>query len=336
MSTKKRPGVEASMRLIKHIDSEDVVQLWETIESQIDDVYTTLFPPLQSHEASCEEMQQRIMVAATESTDTNSPCSITKEELLDVIIPWKFAVGKPRHALKKYLISNTDESVEEQSRLAISIAKEITSTADNDNAVDDTIISESMEPLLELAGVGPATASAIVTLVRPDIFCYMYDEVIDTFLPKRTYTLPIYLQIRRECALIATKLNTSVSSCSSSSMEKNRPKKQQKLSSNVNTDGDIWTPARVAKTLWIASKICAYNNNNNKKRNEQETNIIKDYTLNIETAGVIPISTKRTTNSNSKKTENVHKMTRKRGRGNKNSDNVAKCTTQSTSENRKY
>jgi len=55
-------------------------------------------------------------------------------------------------------------------------------------------MQEAITEMGKLQGVGPATASAILTLVRPDVFCYLYDEVIDCFEPTRDVSLldPIY------------------------------------------------------------------------------------------------------------------------------------------------
>jgi len=67
----------------------------------------------------------------------------------------------------------------------------------------------------------------MMTLVRPDIFCYLFDEVIDVFEPKRDYTLPIYLRVNSRCLQIAQKL------------------------------GGEWTSGRVAKTIWMAARFLA-------------------------------------------------------------------------------
>ena len=73
--------------------------------------------------------------------------------------------------------------------------------------------------------MGPATASVILSWVRPDVFCYMYDEVLDCFLPKRTYTIKAYLTCRTKCHEHAERLQ--------------------------------WTPEKAARTLWTAAKAKA-------------------------------------------------------------------------------
>lgn len=53
------------------------------------------------------------------------------------------------------------------------------------NSDKNKVTQEALEHLTVLKGVGPATASAFLCLARPDVFCYMYDEVIDCFENKR-------------------------------------------------------------------------------------------------------------------------------------------------------
>ena len=88
------------------------------------------------------------------------------------------------------------------------------------------LLEAAISELVHLKGVGPATASAVLVLVRPDVFCYMYDEVIDCFLPNRTYTMTVYMKVNMECRKIARHL-------------------------------EGWTPARVAQALWIAARLHA-------------------------------------------------------------------------------
>jgi hypothetical protein len=78
------------------------------------------------------------------------------------------------------LQTNTDNQVVECTTKAVHCARKI--------ALDDNrkqVIQEALEHLMVLKGVGPATASALLSLIRPDVFCYMYDEVIDCFEENR-------------------------------------------------------------------------------------------------------------------------------------------------------
>lgn len=159
---------------------------------------------------------------------------ITKEELMQ-LVRWKFAVGKPRPQLLGLLKSNTESSVTKASKVAIMLAKEMKpEKCVNENTGElseagKEAVKHALEELTKLKGVGPATATAVLTQCRPDLICYMFDEVIDTFEPKRDYTMSIYLRINSECLKIAKTL------------------------------GGNWTTARVAKVLWTAARVLAQN-----------------------------------------------------------------------------
>ena len=200
--SKPRPGVEAAKRLSKSTD----VKLWQLVESQYDTEIIHQINNFNEVDGSYQNLRDRLQ--------DDSKTYITKEELLTVV-KWKFMVGKPRHALMKHLQANSETSIKEQSTIAIREAK-------------DKNIKVAIETLADLKGVGPATASAVLSLVAPDAFCYMYDEVIETFLPKRNYTLSTYLSTNDHCIEVASKL------------------------------GNGWTPCRVAKVLWAAARVNAY------------------------------------------------------------------------------
>ena len=262
MSSKKRPGVEASIRLVKATSTATIppnVQLWEQIEQQYDDLLIgtkntgntkKCIPNLSKYDEAC----QRVVVNnAGGKTPTTK--EISKQELLD-FVEWKFTVGKPRPANRKLIhTTTTDTQVREVSRNTIELAKKI-NIKDDDSSSRDKQIKEIVESLSEpLKGVGPATATAILCRIRPDIFCYMYDEVIDTFLPKRTYTIPVYLQINTECTKLAQQLNnTKVVVTAAPNNGKSNNKKPSKGKKQEQQDEE-WTTARVAKVLWTAARV---------------------------------------------------------------------------------
>ena len=218
--SKKRPGVEAAVRLAASLD----ITIWENVEAQLDEVVSSI-KNLDKWNVAFRDLGIKFQNLNQEGS---SYCSISKKELLD-IIEWKFAVGKPRRALMKHLNSNSENNVKQCSSQAIAKARCITPQNGDileTAAASPVALQEAIEDLLELKGVGPATASAILTLVRPDIFCFMYDEVIDCFQPKRTYTLPVYLAVNAECLKISKSLPG-------------------------------WNASRVAQALWIAARVCA-------------------------------------------------------------------------------
>jgi hypothetical protein len=215
--SKKRPGVEAAKRLSELSDAA----IWESVESQLSEVIASI-DNLDNLTEFCQNLGVTLLKG---ENDKESKRFLSKEELLNVV-KWKFSVGKPRHALMKYLNANSEGSVKENSQAAISEARAIVFKKSTKNSMQVEEIKGPLKQLTNLKGVGPATSSAMLTLVRPDLFCYMYDEVIDCFLPKRTYTLPVYLKLNAECMEIASKL-------------------------------EGWTTSRVAQTLWVAARVCA-------------------------------------------------------------------------------
>jgi hypothetical protein len=164
-----------------------------------------------------------------------------------------FKVGKNRIYNLKHLNANTDTSIQECSRLAIAAARklQIDECINEDgslSAAGRKSIQEVLSHLVELKGVGPATASAIITLVRPDLFCYLYDEVIDCFESKRDYTVSVYLRVNSRCLELAKRIGG-------------------------------WTPARVAKSIWMAARILALTGEDLTEEQKHEKKSAKDIGL---------------------------------------------------------
>lgn len=210
---KKRPGFQAGFNLV----ALDDPRTWERVERHGEEVIDSI-PNLVEYERALEEL------------GTAKEC-FTKAEL-DKIVLWKHTVGKNRIYNRKYLEANTDEDVREHTRAAISLALSI--NVDDCVGADGVLnpagkksIQDVIACLDKLKGVGAATASAAMVLVRPDIFCYLYDEVIDCFEPQRDYKVSNYLRVNSRCLQIARKL------------------------------GGEWTTSRVAKTIWIAARFLA-------------------------------------------------------------------------------
>jgi hypothetical protein len=218
MSTKKRPGVQAGIELAAQPNN---VELWLAAEKKLTELPIPKLPEL---EKKLESLSK-------------------KEDLtlgdLDTIVSWKFVVGKARPSIRKLVQSNPEGEVYSFTDKAIRMAR-ITRVNDSDKT-----ISEALEELEKLSGIGPATASAVVTLFNPSVFCFMYDEVIDCFMPQRDYKRSTYLSVRKECQRIANALNAASSSSS-------------------------WTPARVATVLWTACRDCALEGTCSKQRATRE------------------------------------------------------------------
>jgi hypothetical protein len=216
--SKPRPGVEAGKRLFNCND----VKVWQLVEAQEDHL-------ILEHVKSLKDVDQQYRELGGRLKSHSMKC-ITKEELL-LVVKWKFLVGKPRPALMKHLHSNSEESVKEHSTAAFEIARSFPENTDEtteDLETTNDSIKDALEALMNLKGVGPATASAILTLVRPDVVGYMYDESIESCGLKRAYNLTTYLKLNQHCTQIAAKL------------------------------GHDWTPCRVARAMWTASRAQAY------------------------------------------------------------------------------
>ena len=204
MPSYTRPGVAAAARLAA-LAGPNRMSTWEQIEAKYDEaILEKGGDKLVKLDKFCEQLSKKIV-------RSDGP-SITKEELLKVV-DWKFTKGKPRYALLNRLKSN--QNVEKCSKKAFAESKQGN-------------IREAIDALCELNGVGPATASAVLSLHRGDIMAFMDDEVIEALYDgKRGYTFKIYDEMNSRCAQLAEEL------------------------------GDGWSTRRVGRALWTAARLCA-------------------------------------------------------------------------------
>lgn len=95
--------------------------------------------------------------------------SITKTELA-LLMDWKLAKGKFRPSLPKLIQGNSEESVEKATRNGFLIftdyAKKQTNWLEIDISEYQTALRLSLKRLTELRGVGPATASLLLALLK--------------------------------------------------------------------------------------------------------------------------------------------------------------------------
>ena len=167
-------------------------------------------------------------------SDSLARAYCTYEEL-ETVLKWKFSKGKSR-PLWKHLRSNSDKSVRDASAKAFSIlspssvpVQETTDTSASASASSkdiDSKLKKAIEQFAILKGIGPASATAFLSLFRPDLCIFMDDEVIECLYPgKRAYSIKIYLEINAKCRSLAKGL------------------------------GEGWTVRRVGKALWTAAKV---------------------------------------------------------------------------------
>lgn len=230
-----RPGVTAGIKLIQSFleeennnEKEKSLKIWETIESRYDEMILEKGgTKLKELDDYCNNLSNKFSLKQQQQQN------ITKENLLK-IIEWKFTKGKPRNALWGRLRSNTDQAVKKASQESFSkiVVKKKIMTDDDD--VEDCAISNAIESMCVLNGVGPATASAILSLYSSKNFAFMDDEVIESVLfnKKRAYTLKIYLEMNEKCMEIADVLN------------------------NTN-ESEEWNARRVGRAIWTICRLSA-------------------------------------------------------------------------------
>ena len=226
---KPRPGVPAAVRLSKIHDH----QVWTEIESHYPEMLALKHKDLTRLDQFCDQLANKWKNQKSKATKPNAS-SITKDELIQVI-EWKFAKGKARPMLWKQIQSNAEAAVQEASCRAFEIVDQLPTQQQPSSSSSTTtttttitaIIKQAVEALSskDLKGIGPATASAVLSLYRPDLFAFMDDEVLEGFVGERKYTLKAYLDMNEECLACARRL------------------------------GDGWTPRRVGTALWTAARL---------------------------------------------------------------------------------
>lgn len=197
-----RQGVEASARLVSIEDPS----IWGRIEEQ----YASMISEkggdtLSGLDNWCENLGKKLR-------ETEEDRCISSDDLTE-IVQWKFAKGKSRPGLWKHLRANTPSDVKRHSSSSFVKA-------------DKGDVRGAIEDMSNLKGVGPATASAVLSFYKPEVFLFMDDEVIECLNnAPRKYTLTIYLILNDKCVEIANKL------------------------------GEDWTPRRVGRAIWTAARV---------------------------------------------------------------------------------
>lgn len=259
-----RSGVEEGAVRLAPIRSSIV---WERIEAQHDEMSKFEFNSLADsklmdltnamYSLGRQLRQQRREYQSSKKDSNESPLTATfscnseigllsKANLMDIVIEWKFTRGQPRRALLKHLKNNADVDVRKslcEALLHCNHAK-ASGGGEAEDDEEDNSIRNAIQSFSRLKGVGPATASAVLSLYRPDLFVFMDDEVIECLHDgKRAYTLDIYCSVNKKCREIAKELNADAIS-------------KRNDSDALDHDGE-WTPNRVGRALWTASQLAA-------------------------------------------------------------------------------
>jgi hypothetical protein len=216
-----RAGSPAAHRLAS-TGNATKLELWTKIESQYQEMLQEKGgQELIDLDQTCTEMGQTLLNSQQikEGNEEDQFLSMSQQDLFQVV-NWKFGKGKKRNALWKHLKANEEDFIKECTRTSLQKALRI------EDAADQVLIRETINDLTELKGVGPATASAILSFVRPDIYTFMDDEIIEALHPgKRDYTLKTYMEVNDKCLALANGL------------------------------GNDWNVRKVGYTLWTAARI---------------------------------------------------------------------------------
>ena len=130
------------------------------------------------------------------------------------LVRWKLRRGMYRPTLLGLIKRNQNDFVVKTTKSAFS---------------DSVDTDSSLSNICLLQGVGPATASALISSYHPDKIAFMSDEAMDAALGlPRTYTLSQYKKFQKVMQEKAEEL------------------------------GDDWTPSTVEKALWCAAMIAKY------------------------------------------------------------------------------
>ncbi len=145
---------------------------------------------------------------------SRNPAFITLEEL-EQVTRWKMKRGVWRERNRQLVAGNAREEVERLSHEAF-------------DAIPD--VRKPIAILSELAGVGPATASAVLAAWRPDLYPF-FDELVAAQIPDLgpvAFSAPYYTRYAQQLRERAEKLNKSCT--------------HQK-----------WTAHELSQALWAAS-----------------------------------------------------------------------------------
>jgi len=127
-----------------------------------------------------------------------NPPSILPTDLSD-LMKWKLGRGKFRPRLQQLAESNSPELVAHASKSAFELL---------DGGIPK--LRAALDELCVMKGVGPATASLILSIYAPHIAPFMSDEAVQATSPssaKIDYTAQRYLQYANEVEALKRKLN---------------------------------------------------------------------------------------------------------------------------------
>ena len=116
-----RPGVQAAAQLISLQPISNHMNKWEHASTK----YNEMLKAKDGAKLVKLDKQINDLAKSWASSTNNKSRSLTKEQLLEIIIEWKFTIGKRRNALLGKLRANTAASVITATKLAFETAHSI-------------------------------------------------------------------------------------------------------------------------------------------------------------------------------------------------------------------
>ena len=184
-------GIDTKLRMGSA--SSETFAVWQEIVGDFDAVVTD------SRKGASLVALERwwLGVAASSASSASSESSASRnafgrDELVQ-LIKWKGQRGKFRPALVRYAADMDDQALRDAVQAARSLLRK-----DTDAYIDVDTVEQALEPLLELRGVGPATASAILAAFD-DRVPFMADSLLEALHGGvRKYTKASYLDMFRQ------------------------------------------------------------------------------------------------------------------------------------------
>ncbi|KAG7447385.1 uncharacterized protein BT62DRAFT_931224 [Guyanagaster necrorhizus] len=162
--------------------------------------------PRQAHFSPPQQVLLSTVTTFAAQVLSRSPPSITLPEL-QTIMDYKLAFGQNRPTLRAMIRKNMDSQVKDCSRRAFVLPELQSGHWDR--------VKEGMDILCELKGVGPATASLILSLVYPEHIPFFSDEAtVDVLSPAGgrkgiKYTMKTYKELFDALGSIAGSINSN-------------------------------------------------------------------------------------------------------------------------------
>lgn len=208
---KFRPGVEKAIDLYNTSCSEQWIESLNSYEECLSTIQENLKP-------SQLKLSKLAFLDDEKWKDTDLRKKLNTDKCLNLkdlerLMIWKLRRGQFRPTLMNLIRRNSSEFV-----------KQTTSEAIGHISKTKSDVDESMKILCSLQGVGPATASLILSVICPENVAFMSDEAMDAALGlPRSYTIQTFRKF------------------------------QSALVSKAAELGDDWNPDLVEKALFSAA-----------------------------------------------------------------------------------